>query len=115
MAGMESDIFTNRREELAQMKQDYYASIGFYGVLCGLGSVLCLMIFYSMAAFRSSDQAKEPGVVRSPGDEAELEEWERHRGDSSSRTASVGIVTLGLSVFYTWQSKTAGEYDRIFD
>lgn len=96
------------------MKQDYYASIGFYGVLCGLGSVLCLMIFYSVAAFRSSDQAKEPGAVRLPGDEAELEEWERHRGNASSRTAFDWHCHAGAVRFLHLADKVAGEYSRIF-
>ena len=105
LAGMESDIFTNRREELAQMKQDYYASIGFYGVLCGLGSVLCLMIFYSMAAFRSSDQAKEQELFAHLGMK---QSWKNGKGIAETLLPgllSIGIVTLGLSVFYTWQTR----------
>ena len=87
------------------MKQDYYASIGFYGVLCGLGSVLCLMIFYSVAAFRSSDQAKEQELFAYLGMK---QSWKNGKGIAETLLPgllSIGIVTLGLSVFYTWQTR----------
>ena len=99
----EDEMYTNNRLRYEQRMREFLVQLGFSLVLGGGGMVLCLIIFYQLQASRQREQWEQWELLSHLGMKKKWRRWMAAADAVIPSLAAIGMVTIGLSSYYTWE------------